>query len=626
MESNTAQKAIVNLGGPTCQVYQVIPQPILDVSIEITFTAPDNSTATTLLSTDGTEPAFGQATLDGVVFSTRINKVDTIGSAGPQIAGYLVVCGMDSFIPKTVDACLNLQKQQYNPYDPAEGDPDISMQKPEDDPFCTDYGGDVRQFRGVFPDNAPQKNPWPQLINKMVEARTQSGDPPPTGTYTDEGFACAVPSQRYYGVLNCGKPVSYYYVPEERKSSYGLDCTQIGVQNKYAFDQPSARRMCLQDDNSCTPGYGLPKFTASNAPFYRSPCQEIGDMVKTFHNLYAEDGSLNVCEHTIPSAWNMPGFTYLKDTDQYVPPGKAAQNVVGVPNTWLHEGYLYQQMSTSEQQSVRFDMSTYTDTYFGGNIITYSGGILVLEQGNTTVCVANVGSQPGILVVGVENTNTQSGGTYVMQLSCTNPQNNNPLDVNTTGGEAVIQPDGSGTQLVQVAAGDTRYITWGISANGYIPQPSNDTDDDPSTDPDSIGLPTCTVTLYSGPIAQPNYEISDLTINCNLLALNIIQNNRQTSLLTSIETSYNCGDYSLVVLPFCWLTNMGPIRTSEILLIFVLIGIASALLGYLGLQALRANMELEVESGKLTEALHQNELTKEKRQALLVQETVKGKQ
>jgi len=638
IESLTSQKAIVGLGGPACQVYQVIPQPILDVTIEVTFTDPAGNFNTSTLSTDGTAPAFGTTYLDDVAFTTRINQVYSVGSTGPDIPGYFVVCGMNSAVQSPSgddeEPCV-APKGPYNPYDPPgqpATDDDIIVEKPSlASGYCASTDSDT-QFRGIFPGSDPHTNPWPQLIRKMVQSRTLSKDYIQFQGYnedfSDEAYACAVPSPRYYGVLNCGKPVFYYYVPEERKGSYGLTCSTLGVQNNFADNPTNARTMCLQDQNSCTPGYGLPKFTSGNAPFLQSPCQELGNMVKQFRELYdtTNDQSLNVCDGKIPQAWNMPGFRYLKETDQYVPPGGGqAEEVVGVPNTWFHEGYIYQQLVATEQQQIRFDMSTYTDTFFGGSFLTYANGIIVLDPANTTVCVATVGSQPGILVVGVENTNLQSGGTYSLKVYCVNPQDDSNLTANSQGGEAVIQPDGSGVLLMQVPAGATQYVNWGISATGYVPPatPNNDT----LPDDDSVGLPTCVVSLYTGALAEPTFLISTTTINCNLLALNIIQNQKSTDLLTSIETEYTCGQYSLVVLPFCWLGNLGPVESSEIVLIFVLAGLACALLGYFGLRQVRSQEKLEAVVTQFTLDEHEAELAKERRQAVatesLVQRTLK---
>ena len=632
VESLTAQKAIVSLGGPDCKIYQVVPQPILDVSIAVTFTDPSGNFATTELSSDGTAPAFGTANLDNVAFTTRINEVYSVGTTGPQIPGYFAVCGLNAPVPPAASQdrpCTNIQGSDYNPYDPDDADPgddDISIKKPSDDAYCNSGDSNV-QFRGIFPGDDPHDNPWPKIIRKMVQARQQNGEPVQKGTGPDsfhnEAYACATPSPRYLGVLNCGKPVYYYYIPEERKTSYGTGCGQVGVQNDFVTDAANARTMCLQDDNSCTPGYGLPKFTASNSPFFQTPCRELGNMAKTFRELYdAPSGKLNVCDGKTPQAWNMPGFFYMKDTDDYEDPTTGGKlSVDGMPNTWFHEGYIYQQMSATDQQQIRFDMSTYTDTYFGGNVETFAGGNLVLDQENTTICVATVGSQPGILVIGVENTNLQSGGTYALEVYCVNPQDNSNLTANSQDGGAELQPNGAGILTLEVGAGKTVYVNWGISAVGYVP--GSDTDSTGELpDDDSIGLPTCTITLFNGPLATPNFQIAKEVINCNLLALTIIQNTKKNDLLTDFEFQYNCGQYSFVVMPFCWIANAGPIRTVEILFIMTILGIGGAILAFCGIRGIRSDELLHAKEMEFVEKEHKAEVTKEERQALLTKNLV----
>jgi len=596
VEQVVSERAIIEMGYGGCHAYEVVPEPILDIAVQLTLTAPDGTTNTTLLSTTSDTSSVATVYIDGVKFTHRINDAFLRGGAGPQISGLIVICNPDLDRQAADDVCCQGDTEPtgqcggvtYDPYTSTA--PDLNVLKPEDDNSCSRWQGGIR---GVFPEGVmidgkltgqetPQVNPWPQLVRKMIEARGKNEN---YGAHEDqfhgtgpENTACHVPAPKYLGVVNCGRPVYWYYVPEERKSSIGLECGKTGVQNSYARTESGRRIMCLQGGNSCTPGYGEPRFTESGAPFYRTPCQELGDMVKTLSDLYDDKGDPKSCSAAIrPSALDMPGFTYLGGKDV---PGGDASTVY--PNTWVHgpKGsiFLYQQMPTSEQQNIQLDVETYTDSYYGGNLQTYTDGILVPEA--STICYATVNDAPGVFSVGVQNTNLAHSGTYFVSLACADTITDSDLGTaETTGGPTSVSPDGTSGFLVNVGAGQTQVVSWSIVAGGAAPTPTPTPAPAPSASPTpspapstNIGIPTCTATLRHG---GGDYAVlATLKANCETIAASVITPDRATRLDQTIKNVATCKDWQI----FCWLSNQGPIETFMVLTLLLMVAVAGVII------------------------------------------------
>ncbi len=596
VEQVVSERAIVEMGYGGCLAYEVVPEPILDIALQITLTAPDGTTNTSFLSTTSDTSSIAVSYINGVKFTHRINEPFIRGGAGPQIPGLILVCNPD--LPKAApidQVCCtdtdvhtgSCNGNSYNPYDDESTAQDIRVPKPEEDPTCNAFTGGIR---GVFPNGVlidgkltgqeiPQVNPWPQLVRKMYDSRTLNGNA--NAHESGNGFdnfgrevhACHVPAPRYLGALNCGKPVYWYYVPEERKSSIGLDCGKTGVQNDYARSESGRRTMCLQGGNSCTPGYGEPRFTESGAPFYRTPCQELGDMVKLLANVTKEDSTAGYCDGaTRPSALDMPGFTYLSGEDVL-----NGDDGTFYPNTWVHglkgNMFLYQQVVTSQQQNILLDVETYTDTFYGGNVQTYTDGILVPES--STICFATVNDAPGVFSVGVQNTNLAEPGTYFVSLACADTLTDGGLDETpTTGGPTSISPDGTAGFLVPVGPGQTQVVSWSVVAGGSAPTPAPAPAPTPSPTPapTNIGIPTCAATLQHG--GGDFAVLFTLTANCQTIAASLATPDRQTQLDQTIKKVASCRDYQF----FCWLSNQGPIETFMVITIVVLLGVAGVVI------------------------------------------------
>jgi len=641
VEEVTSERAIVEMGYGGCKAYEVVPEAIVEMAVEIILTAPDGTEYPAILS--NTDVASSIKTVEvpindtySVKFTHRLNEAFIRGGAGPSIGGLVVICNTDLGVPNPAQECCKQENTQtgscssegtYNPYNPTgthDDAPDIVVDDPRSDGWCTS-GQHSGSIRGVFPFGyqsdalsegieLPQMNPWGQLVRKMVQSRGENTNTGyheiPDEDTSLEMFACHVPSQRYLGVLNCGKPVYWYYVPEERKTSYSLECGGVGIQNSYSFSDEGMRTMCLQGELSCTPGYGEPRFTNDGAPFYRTPCQELGDMVKTVAGVIDPDtGEIKACSANpkIPSAFNMPGFQYLKDEDDI-----GQGSVVLIPNTWVHGDagsiFLYQQVPTSQQQNVLMDVETYTDTYYGGNVQSYTDGILVPSASdNNTICFATANSQPGIFEVNVVNTNTLHGGQYLVSLSCENTVNGDGLTGDPTP-SPVFSPTDTGDILVDVGPGDSVPVSWEVTASGFVPN-TTDTDDLAS---EGIGIPSCTATLFHG--GGDFAKLYTLKVNCLAIAATLATPTRYQTLDQNIQKFATCKEYQF----FCWLSRQGPIEAGMVVVLALTLGAFGIALCYLQTRITLATAadtealkDMQGEIGGL-------ETAREKRQAALV--------
>lgn len=605
IQSITSQKAAIGMAGASCRVYQVVPEPIVTVNMTVTITAPDGSITPVYLSTD-TKGGASQSTVlvQGVEFTVRINEIFLSGGSGPQIPGYIVMCGLDEPIRKQAESCQSTgipnnptPVGSYNPYDPDDKDnDDIKIPKPEEDKYCLGQSGGT--MRGVYPEYdaagndiaSPTTNPWPNLVRKMVQARNLNKEPTASehdsyntvNGFSSEGLACHAPTPRYLGVLNCGRPAYWYYVAPERKSSYGTGFGQVGIQNSFPLSEAGRRLMCLQEDNSATPGYGIPKFTASNAAFFRTPCQELGDLIRSTTVNYVDNAPVPCDDGAVPVGLQIPGFNYVNGDYSA---GKPAYSKV--PNTWVHEKFLYQEMTSSEQQGIKFDMSLYTDTYFGGSVQSYAPGTLKEDTDTTNICVAVANSQVGTLSVIVINPTQNAGGTYSVTAVCTNAATGEalaPTSQPTTG--SMVAVDGSATITgIDLGPGENTTVSWSIFAIGNAPPPpptptpgttptptptptpaptpgSTDTDGD-------IGLfPNCVVTLNHG--GGDNAELDKLRVACSVYALQILANDKVTIIEDAIVYRETCRDWALIVRPFCFIGNEGPYFTFMIVFLLVI--------------------------------------------------------
>lgn len=641
-EEVTSERAIVELGYGACDVYQVVPSPIIEIAVEMTLTAADGSYKTTLLSNGDVASSIATVALDGVNFTYRLNEAFVRGGPGPQIGGLIVVCNNNiGGVRNSEEYCCKSEDMGgapiqgacstdgfYNPYNPEVDDPatygddlDISVEKPQDDTaFCTN-GAHVGAVRSVFPHGfvpdgesvgleVPQVNPWPQLVRKMMQTRAINKNAAVNegangGTLANEQYACHVPSHRYLGVLNCGFPVYWYYVSEDRKSSYGTNCGQVGVNNGFATQGTSSRLMCLQGGSSCTPAYGEPKFSVNGAPFYRTPCQELGDMVKTVANVSSPTSRqpLTCADHAkIPNAFDMPGF-------QYVTLDGDASTLY--PNSWVHGEpgglFLYQQLTTAGEENILIDVSTYTDSYYGGNTQSYTDGILVPGKANSTICFATANEQPGILVVGVVNTNSVQPGRYLVTLSCKNVETGDSLDGTPTPSEE-FSPSGPSDILVDVGPAQTVYVSWDVTASGAVP---NDTDTDPPNNANSsnIGIPTCVVDLKHG--GGDFAQLYELTVSCVAIAATIAAPSRNSELDETIQKIATCKPYQF----FCWLSRHGPIEEGEIVVMAMLFGLFGVILFIMGCRLTLAGASSYHAEQDVIKDYKQLETAKEERQA-----------
>ncbi len=648
VEEVTSERAIVELGAG-CEVYEVVPEPILEIGIQLVLTSPSGTQVSSFLSNSGVAASIATVELDGVNFTHRMNQAYERGGAGPQIPGLIVICNHE--LPGLHDPEEYCCKDEdmggspsgscavsgsYNPYDPTPEDypgivlaedADISVPNPTIEPYCTDGGriGGIRSAfpHGYLPDGAsigievPQMNPWPQLVRKMLQSRSINGNAMPDEKdafgINNEAFACHVPSERYLGVLNCGFPVYWYYVPPERKTSYGTDCGKIGINNNYVQQGGSDRMLCMQGDSSCTPAYGEPRFASDGAPFFRTPCQELGDMIKTSMNVTNLAGEAVTCSQhaVIPNALDMPGFQYLTlDSD----------DSTFYPNTWVHGDagsiFLYQQSPLAQQQNILIDISTYTDSYYGGNVQTFTDGILTLGPGNSTVCFATANEQPGILVVGVVNTNQAHGGQYLVSLECENVQNGNSLTGDPTPSEQ-FTPAGGSDILVDVAAGNTVYVSWEVLASGTVP---NGTDTDPVSNlSTAIGVPKCKVTLQHG--GGDFAKLYELTVSCVAIAAAILAPSRNSELDETIIQVASCKEYQF----FCWLSRHGPIEEGEILVISIFVGIFGIVLCGLNCKLLEADAGARSSKKALIKQYKSLETDREERQAAMTAKAIQNR-
>lgn len=645
IETVTSQKATIGMSGAACRVYQVVPEPIVDISLVITYTAPNGEVKTSRLSTDGTSVSEDTVELQGANFTTRINQLFVRGGAGYQIPGYIVICGTDEDVG--TDTC---GANNYNPYDDPRfeaSDGDISVPKPhaattEAAPnLCTTNSKGLGKLRGVFPETnaagdvvtGATKNPWPQLIRKMVQSRTlntQASAAEKEGgdfffSAQQEANMCHVPSPKYLGVLNCGRPAFWYYVSPERKSSYGRGCGQVGIHNSFPLSEGGRRQMCLQEDNSCTPGYGIPKFTASNAPFFRTPCQELGDYIKTTFPDIDDSGNIIPCTgENIPLGLRLPGFNYIPGS-AYDMDGAGTM----VPNTWVDGDFLYQDMTTQQQQNIEVDMTTYTDTFFGGNFQTYSPGKLLVDSNKTNICSATTNTETGVLTVDVLNTNAVDGGSYAVTVACFDPVSNDPLNpVSKNNG---ITTGGTSTVLVDLGPLQQKPLTWNIYAIGIAPPPPTPGPTPaPTTTPTpagttppapliDIGLPNCVITLFP---SNSEAELDKVTVDCTLYGLQVLVNDKITVVNDVITYRETCADWFFLTRPFCFLGNEGPYLT--FMIVFLIVVGAVMMWWVVSLVTRMYFLQIKV-TGQVKELkidLAQRAQYKNEQQALLIQKVV----
>jgi hypothetical protein len=426
------EKASIELGPVTCDVYRIDSRPRAIMTVEIIISSPDGTTLTQSLSTDGF--SFDTGKIGDVEFSSRINRIDPGGPMGTTLDGLIVICGTNDAQDVSMCGGLSAPQAPYYIDDQAE--------------CTTPYGGAIR---GVFPradpnipggilPGIPTTNPWPDLIKKMAEDFQAecgqdclknapdfgpgfTGDPT-SGDYTTfKRKSCATPTPTYLSVLNCGRRVSWYYVDEINTQNYGSECGRLGFRNLNAKTTGGAKFMCQQGDFTCTPGFGTPRYgTSAASTRVKSPCQEQGILTRYNQETITFEGCKGDKENrplNLP-----PGWTWADPVDT-TPGGHDKDdlvdgvdyNVGNVPNMWIDGTYLYRQPASNEASSMNLEIEIYTNTFFGGSYITYAPG--EIDTVYTLYCDATIDiAKTGIAEVVVCNTSPDSGGTYNTLTTC----------------------------------------------------------------------------------------------------------------------------------------------------------------------------------------------------------------
>lgn len=610
VEAVLKDKGSIFMGGPQCDVYQVDPKPHAIVNISVTITAPNGEYVVQKLGTD--QRTFVQSNLTGVIFSTRINRIELVlGSTGPDISGLIVVCGTrdNNQVPAISDSIENCNgafiDKEFN-LNPKDGECNV----PEG------------VLRGVFPSGLdadgyeipgdPTVNPWPQLINKYVKDYSKNcgcSDPANCNGNFESNYCtplslqgaqygCGVPFWKYLGVLNCARRVAWYFVNEFNQANYGQNCGQLGFSNNFASSQGGATFMCQQGENTCTPGYGRPRYDITGTGYVRSPCQEIGTFVNfsvftsspnfTSTDESRIDPSGEFCERKDKAQpQNLPpGWTW--DTLPTLEQGDNIPVATNVPNYWVNGIFIYRKPSTAEQGVMSIDLEIYTDTFYGMNIETFTPGNLTEEDG--MYCQSAIDeSGSGEIPVLVCNTSPFYGGSYQLSAVC------------TTSSQVALDP-GPNPQEFQLGANECAIKTFSLSASGPL----------------ELSTAVCNLELREG--GSSFALLSALTIQCDITVPQLITFSRSNLLGPQ---GVGCGKYDL----FCQLSQANPfeqwiIYIWIIFFFFISIVYSVAVADYTinAKRALKAQKQLYITSTEVVVAKEQQHI---QRQAELTASLIK---
>ena len=515
VQSVMKEKGTVELGPTSCKVYRIQNSPRAQMDVSVLISAPDGQSVTQQLSTTGF--SFATSSLEGANFSTRIVRIDTTGGISQTLDGFIVICGTDDPVSSSngqggrdVSQCAGLDDPAYNITDQDE---------------CSVSQGFLR---GVFPEAGPDgttlpgnpnKNPWPDLIRAMRSDFESScnANAQPNGKndclhdqstyktvseYADaQERSCAVPTPKYLSKLNCGRRVSWYYVDPINVPNYGSGCGQLGFRNAHAATPGGAQFMCQQGDFTCTPGFGTPRYGTSAASTQaQSPCQEQGTLTNFQLDTLFDVGSEGCASQDVERPLNLPpGWAYGQAAD-FTPGGFDPTNgdgedplLVGVPNMWVDGLYLYKQPSSSESAGITLEVEVYTNTFFGGEYMSFTGG--TINQTDPEYCAATVGiADSGSTAVLFCNSNQDFGGTYSAKTECGIPET---ILLETPPNQQVtISVDNEVVTFV-MGPGDCSFQSWTFSVQGPV----------------EITQVYCTTTLFSGgdggigtPLAQEEYS------------------------------------------------------------------------------------------------------------------------
>ncbi len=542
VSSVMSEKGTIEVGPVMCDVYRVQSQPRATIDLEITIIAPDGTEAPLHLSTDGL--SFETVDLQGVNFSARINRIETTaGGVGETLDGYIVICGTTDNIEaatggRDVSICTELSDPTYNIADQFSCSVDPGI------------------LRGVFPEadgtEIPTKNPWSDIIQKATSdfyAECTRNAPSCADLIASNSVSqaatarqnsCAVPTPMYLAALNCGRRVSWYYVEEFDTQNYGTECGRLGYRNAQVSSTGGAQFVCQQGDFTCTPGFGTPRYGSSAANTrVKSPCQEQGALTG-FQMQTAETPG------TCGGVPNMPpGWTYGIAQD-FTPGGNTGSGVQNVPNMWVHRGYLYRQPTTGEATEMSLDVEIYTNTFFGGEYVSYTAGII--NQTNPVYCGTTVSeSQSGSLNILICNTNPSYGGGYSAITECHMPETYDYYQEND--GLSITMY--TNPVSLDLGPGQCNYSSWDFGVSGPV----------------DVTQVYCISTLYSGTQGGIGPPLSQVEFSCEVSIPTFIDLGKHKYIPQSLV--YKCPKYDL----FCQLSEEGAWEQDMIyfLIIFLFI-------------------------------------------------------
>jgi hypothetical protein len=517
VQSILRDKAAIELGPVTCDVYRIDSRPRAIMDVQIKISAPDGTFITQQLSTEGFD--FDTGTLGDAKFSSRINRIEPGAPMGETLDGYIVICGTTDPVNNNVD---NAGRDVKN----CEGlnAPDAPYFLDDKD-LCT--FPPVGQIRGVFPREDPNVpgnflpgiptiNPWSDIINKMADdfgvsckknaADCLKGAPntlnsPSVEEYTAyKKSSCATPTPTYLSVLNCGRRVSWYYVDEYNTQNYGSECGRMGFRNANAQSNGGAQFMCQQGDFTCTPGFGTPRYgTSAGSTRVKSPCQEQGILTRFNQETITPTG----CGGSVGRPLNLPpGWTWSAPIDT-TPGGHGINdttdgkdyNQFNVPNMWIDGPYLYRQPANNEGAGLNLEIEIYTNTFFGGSYQTFAPG--EIERTDLFYCKSTVDiAQSGRLAVEICNTSPDSGGSYTALTTC------GFSDISLQGPNAFnisVTMDPRDAIPISLSAKNCTWEEWSFTTEGPI----------------NITQIWCTTTLSQG-IAPGLPPLDSVVYSCNI--------------------------------------------------------------------------------------------------------------
>jgi hypothetical protein len=232
-----------------------------------------------------------------------------------------------------------------------------------------------------------------------------------------------------------------------------------------------------------------------------------------------------------------PGWSY-QNADEFLPGGDPLStggvpdpNLGRVPNMWVHRGYLYRQPTAGESIEMTLDVEIYTNTFFGGEYETFTGG--TINQTDPVYCQSVVSTaESGSLSVQFCNTNMVSGGSYVGVTNCYMPQS---VDYYEQRDDLTITMHTNPLPF-PLKAGECHWYSWDFDVEGPV----------------NVTEVYCQTYLYAGNVAGIGTPLAEAEYSCSVQIPSFQDLGKHETIVEFNE--YKCKKYDL----FCQLSEENP--------------------------------------------------------------------